>query len=309
MTMITNIVFSRNRPLQLAGYLESLQRHFPMQSMNVVIMYRPDRFEDEYQAVFRDYPQCGVIAETDFRTDLLNFLQQTTTEYTLFGVDDVVFFDSVDLTLVDSVFKREPNSMFGFSLRLSPESVVRDGDKPERLILGAETVHRVDWTKACGRNARYPFELCATLYRTDLVRRILTSAFKRNFVIERLLAPNCALASAFVPRKFRRKILKRFGYFFSPNTLESWNCRWCRRHANTLPRFLYFQRQCAAALQVNTVNVTGANAGHGLNQCPIGALAERYRQGYRLDITAIEENRPTRIHGGSEHFILKRIKD
>ncbi|MHC4519079.1 MAG: hypothetical protein ACYTAS_10850 [Planctomycetota bacterium] len=308
MRMVTDIVFTKNRPLQLEGYLESLWRHFPAELIDVFVIYKPDHFDAEYRTVFRKYPQCTVIKETDFRTDLLELVGRTRTEYTLFGVDDVAFFDSVDLALVEGVFKREPDSVFGFSLRLSAEAVQRDGDKPERQTLGNEPVHRIDWTEARSPHASYPFELCATIYRTDLVKAIFDSARSHSLVAEKLFMPNSTFLRTLFPRKFQRKILKKFGYFFSPNTLESWNCRWCRRHARKLPRFLYFQRQCAAAIQVNTVNVTTSNASGGANEYPVTMLAEKYSQGYRLDIATIEKNKPTHIHGGSKHFALKQTK-
>jgi hypothetical protein len=304
--MITDIVFTRNRPLQLEGYLESLRRQFPIEAVEVFVIYKPDHFADEYQAVFEKYPQCTVIAETDFRSDLLDLVQQAKTEYILFGVDDVVFFDSVDLMLIDRVFRQEPDNAFGFSLRLSPEAVRRDGDEPEQQALGEEMVHRINWTKAASAHASYPFELCATLYRTDLVKDILHSSCSHSAVPTRLLLPDSAFLRRRLPEKLRRKILKWFGYFFSPNTLESWNCRWCRQHSGQLPPFLYMQKQCAAAIQVNTVNVTTANAAQGANQYPVTALAEKYRQGYRLDIAAVERNKPTSIHGDLEHFALRR---
>jgi hypothetical protein len=169
-------------------------------------------------------------------------------------------------------------------------------------------VHRVDWTRATSAHASYPFELCATVYRTDLVKEIFARSCSHSFLPEKLFMPNSAFLRTLFPRKFQRKILKRFGYFFSPNTLESWICRYCRQHPERLPPFLYMQRQCAAAIQVNTVNVTTANAWDGANEYPVAMLAEKYRQGYRLDIATLERNKPTHIHGDSKYFTLRQIK-
>jgi hypothetical protein len=104
-----------------------------------------------------------------------------------------------------------------------------------------------------------------------------------------------------------RSILKSFGYFYNPNTLESWNCRWCQYNSHHVPNWIFFQTLCASALQVNMVNVTLRKAFEGSDEYTVEALAQKYQHGYRLDIDFVSKNRPPGIHGGPEHFKLKRI--
>ena len=54
--LITNIVFTKNRPLQLEAYLESLYRYFPAERIQTHIIYKPELFSEEYESLFKKYP-------------------------------------------------------------------------------------------------------------------------------------------------------------------------------------------------------------------------------------------------------------
>ena len=139
------------------------------------------------------------------------------------------------------------------------------------------------------------------------MKRIINSSKNNNPLIRKLFSPNSALIKALGKIISTRSILKSFGYFFNPNTLESWNCRWCQNHSDGLPGFLYFQNHCASAIQVNMVNTSTANVTDGTAEHTVEALAEKYRQGYRLDIDFIASNKPARTHSGQEYFkLIKR---
>jgi hypothetical protein len=264
-------------------------------------------FSDEYEHLFAQYPACVVIEEKDFHTDFVSLLRQIETEYLLFGVDDVVYFDSVDFELIDSTLGDPTNDAFGFSLRLSTDRVESGGDTTaEKSVLG-ESVYSIDWTRGRTPVTRYPFELCATVYRTDLVRLILGRVVSKNPVVRKLFLPDSVLMAAIGGWKLRRRVLKSFGFFFNPNTLESWMCRWCQNHADELPPFVYFQKLCASAIQVNMVNTSTENEAKGSFEHTIRSLAEKYRQGYRLDIGTVENCRPPACHCGQDFFRLVKI--
>ena len=101
-----------------------------------------------------------------------------------------------------------------------------------------------------------------------------------------------------------RSILKSFGYFFSPNTLESWLCRWCKTHPGDFPNFTYFQKLCASAIQVNMVNTSTKNTFDGTAEHTVEALNEKYKEGYRFDIDAFAAHKPAELSCGREHFKL-----
>jgi len=304
--MISNIVFTKNRPLQLEAYLESLYRHFSPELIQTYILYKPELFEEQYEHLFRRYPNCVVIKESDFHNDLLKVLNEINTKYVLFGIDDVVYFDSVDFEVIDRAFDEFAEDIFGFTLRFSSDSIKDTGDAVDETTIVGQVVYNIDWTKGRIPTTRYPFELCATVYPTALVKRVINSVINNNPVIKKLFSPSSALIKALAKVISTRSVLKSFGYFFSPNTLESWNCRWCQNHSDRLPGFLYFQKLCASAVQVNMVNTSTDNTTDGSAEYTVEALNDRYKQGYRLDIRFIAESKPTGTHSGPEYFKLIR---
>ena len=215
MKMISNIVFTKNRPLQLDAYLESLYRYFPSELIQTYIIYKVELFEEEYEQLFRKYSNCVVIKENDFYGDFLRLLDEINTKYILFGVDDIVYFDSVDFEIIDGTFHKHTQDIFGFSLRFGEsllknnKDVVTDDD-----ILG-QKVHRVNWQNGQTPDSRYPFELCATIYRTSLVKKIINNARNSNPVLERLFAPGSTVIRNLGRVVSVRSILKSFGYFFN----------------------------------------------------------------------------------------------
>ena len=299
--MISNIVFTKNRPLQLEGYLESLYRHFPQELFQTYIIYKRELFEEEYQQLFSQYADCIVIKENDFHGDFLKLLSQINTKFILFGVDDVVYFDSVDFDLIDETFKRFPKDIFGFSLRHNPQNA-KACQTVERIFADGQRVYKMNWQAI----KEYPFELCATVYRTEFVKSIINNAQNNNPIIKKLFSPSSTFIKFLGKSKLRRKILKRFGYFYAPNPLESWNCRWCQSHTSELPAYLYYQKQCATATQINMVSTATVSKSENIADFSVEALAEKYKQGYRLDIDFIAANKPIGAFCGNLKFKLMK---
>jgi hypothetical protein len=304
MKNISNIIFTKNRPLQLNAYLEGLYRHFSPELFQTYILYKRELFEEEYRQLFCKYPDCIVIEENSFYDDFLKIIIQINTKYILFGVDDVVYFDSVDFGLIDEVFDIYSDDIFGFSLRLGRNVVENGKDEINDVVIKDHTIHKVNWNFGKTPNTRYPFELCATIYRTSIIKKIIDSTQNNNPVLKKLFSPDSALIRALGKITSVRLILKRFGYFYSPNTLESWVCRWCQNHSEQLPNFFYFQKLCASAIQVNMVNTSTVNEAHGSGEHTVEALAEKYKEGYRFDVDAIKKNKPTDAHCGPDYFSL-----
>jgi hypothetical protein len=303
--LISNIVFTKNRPLQLEGYLRSLYRHNQHELIQTYILYKPELFDEEYQQLFRKNTNCIVIKESDFHNDFLKIIDQIDTKFILFGIDDVVYFDSISFEVIDKTFNLFSKDIFGFSLRFGKDYIEACGDPIEEMSVAGQTVYRLDWRKGRTSYSRYPFELCATIYRTSLVKNIINSAMNKNPLIKRLFAPSSVLIRSVAKVVSTRSTLKSFVYFFNPNTLESWNCRWCQNNSSQLPCFLYFQKLCASAIQANMVNTSTANnAFVEREEYSVKALANKYRQGYRFDIDYIARNKPPKAHCGTEYFKL-----
>ena len=231
-------------------------------------------------------------------------LNEVTTKYILFGIDDVVYFDSVDFEVIDETFAKFSENIFGFSLRFGGNTIQASDEPISEKTVSGQTVFAVNWTQGRTSATRYPFELCATIYPTSLIKRIITSGLNNNPVIRNVFSPSCVLIKSLGKVISTRSILKSFGYFFNPNTLESWNCRWCQNHSGRLPNLLCFQKRCAAAVQVNTVNTSTRNPVYTPVEYTVENLAEKYKQGYRLDIDFVGRKKPAETHGGKEYFKL-----
>ncbi len=304
--MISNIVFTKNRPLQLDAYLTSMQRFFPAGTSKIYVLYKVELFEKEYEKLFDKYPNCIVVREKDFHSDFMNILSRIDTEYLLFGIDDVVFFDSVDFSVIDRLFHEQTDNIFGFTMRFSPESLADSNDVIEDIEVADQKVHRLNWQKGQTSHTRYPFELCSTIYRTDLVRKIINGTISNNSFVQILFSPKSPLLKTISKITSSRSILKSFGFFFSPNTLESWNCRWCQKHSSQLPPYTYFQKLCASAIQVNMVNTSTVNTFDESDEYTVESLNERYKEGYSLDVDFVIGNKPRALAGGREYFRLTR---
>jgi len=67
--IISSVVFTKNRPLQMHAYLKSLYRYFPAELIQTYIIYKVQLFEDEYESPSQKYHDCIVVKEHDFHSD------------------------------------------------------------------------------------------------------------------------------------------------------------------------------------------------------------------------------------------------
>jgi len=307
--MISNIVFTRNRPLQLEGYLESLYRHLPQERIQTYILYKVDRFGEEYEELFRRFPQSVVVREQNFHDDLVSILAGIDTPYILFGTDDVLYYDSVDFAMIHDVFEKFPEEIFGFSLRISPRTAKEGGDDFVKVDFPGAPVYKLNWQQGRNSISRYPFELDSTIYRTSLVRKILEHIAVEHRWLKKWLGRGSAFSGFMKSFTSLKGLHRKIHTFYDPNSLEGDGYRWCKKHKDQLPPDLYFQKLCASAIQVNRVNTSKENPIDGTTEHTVEALNEKYRQGFRIDLEAIERNCPSETHVGRDHFRLKRVAD
>lgn len=304
--MISNIVFTKNRPLQLDGYLESLRRHLPAEKVQTYIIYKVDMFDEQYREVFERFADCAVVREKDFRDDFMRLFERIETEYILFGTDDVVYYDSVDLALVEDVFRQYQGDIFGFTFKFGPDCLKDTTDSPVEVCVESQNLYKVDWKRAKDRNARYPFELNSTIYRKDLVARILSHVAIERPLLKKIFAQDSGRVRFLNRIVSMKNFLASLETFRDPNTLEGYGYRWCKTHKRILPAYLYFQRLCASTLQINIVNTSVPNPIYGTQEHSAETLNRRFMEGYRIDIGAIEKDKPKSLLAGSQ--FLKLVK-
>lgn len=304
---IANIVFTKNRPLQLHGYLESLRRFLPARMIQTYILYKPQLFDSEYQTCFSLFPDCHVIRETNFYRNFLDLFESLNTEYILFGIDDLAWFNNVESETIEKTFSRLGNQLFGFSLRLDSQQMPEDAEAGNicDYDIDGQTIHTIDWTKGHAPAAQYPFELCATIYRTAEIRRLFSAVVSQNYFANRYLYPDSDVTNLYGKIFKVRNLYKQLGFFYNPNTLESWCCRFVQNHPDRFGHLLAYQKICASAIQVNMVNTSTANQWDNAVDLTVENLAEKYRNGFRLDIDWLSQNRPLNTHSDAAYFRLK----
>lgn len=302
--IISNIVFTKNRPLQLEAYLKSLYRNMPRELIRTYIIYKEELFDEQYLEVFKRFDACVVIREKNFHDDFVNLIERIDTKYILFGTDDVIYYDSVSFDTIDRTFGRFGDDIFGFTLRLCPKNLNPGGDKFSPLQVDGETIYRLSWKDAQTRNAKYPFELNSTIYKTSLVKEIVSRVGREWPMLKKLFSKDSVHVKLLKKVVSMKDFLIAIDTFCNPNTLETHCYKWCRRNKSKVPGYLYYQKLCASAIQVNTVNTELDNPIDSPVNLTVEALNEQYKQGYRFDIEVIERNKLKTTHAGQEHFRL-----
>lgn len=187
------IVFSKDRPLQLHGYLTSLfQQWHGGVKVDVLVKDNPPYGTAYYdlQREFEGRVRFGF--ETTFATNVLALLEDDA-PLTCFGCDDAVFVAPVvGDALVDAFAARD--DLLGVSLRLGanvrrgmwgqeqphpeflpdPHGAPWDDERRAAALLwdAAHPLSVGDWA--------YPWEVVGTVYRTDFVRRMVSSIVFSN---------------------------------------------------------------------------------------------------------------------------------
>lgn len=174
--MSTVIVFSKDRPMQLHAYLESLIRLSDCEEEQIYVLYREER-PIRYDKVKSYFPHIHWIAETCFSEQLQEIVSKSE-EYIMFGCDDVLFLDRFCFKDME-MYLSNHEQVLGFSLRLG-----RNIHPLPKGMVHEDPFFTWNWTENAGHYG-YPWELDCTLYR----RKDILEVF-REAGIENLKTPN-----------------------------------------------------------------------------------------------------------------------
>lgn len=164
--MFSVIVFSKNRPLQLEGFVRSLLANCKGLSQNSITGLIAMTEDYSYTALNKAFPDVKLVSERSFQSDLEGLLDKGT-EYVLIGCDDVFFTRAIDAAEIIDALATDPE-LFCVSLRL--------GRNIRPMPVHFESYGpflRYDW-RACGVHQwSYPFDVSASVYRRNDLLRIL----------------------------------------------------------------------------------------------------------------------------------------
>ncbi len=185
---VSCLCFSCNRVFQLDNYIRSFFRFVNFLKMNeknllsfssggvqLNVLYKSeDKYKKGYEELIKKYPEVNFMEEHDFKEQVLNWLKNAP-NFVMFGTDDTIFKDYVDINKVMEKLKLKDT--IGFSLRLGKGLTYnfdfgRGVKEPE--YEEENGILRWDW-----RNEEYaygyPFELDATVYKKEFVESVINS--------------------------------------------------------------------------------------------------------------------------------------
>lgn len=180
---ITIIVFSKDRPLQLQGYIESLIYFSGVKSSSISVLYKATGID--YSNLINNFSEVNWIAEKSFFDDL-NELVIHANSYIIFGCDDVLFKDYFDFSYPLNLLENN-DDIFGFSLRLGKNL------KSYTSEIESNGEHlQWEWTDINIPNWNYPWELDATIYRKvdvlQIINKLSSEKVKNPNFLEGLIA-------------------------------------------------------------------------------------------------------------------------
>jgi hypothetical protein len=267
------LVFTKNRKMQLQAYLESFGHYCSGVDRITILSGDEPEYLDPmlYEVGFKG----DVIYQRDHGGSFDKALRMYVDEldpnnYVLFGCDDVVYFKEVDLK---EIIGRWHHQSIGFSLRLGTNVGISTADS----FGNTSKVMLSRWVSGPSHYG-YPFELMATMYKADLVKRVVESN----------------------PNEFR-----------IPNDLESHGYHHCFKNEQKTPFLnMYLSSSCAAAMDLNRVQdlyqnkITASNKSYTPEK-----LNEMYEEGFRIDWKACQGIKPNDCFIGDKYvrFTVKKL--
>lgn len=107
--MISLCVFSKNRPMQLEAFLNSMQINAPyLKDVYILYTYTDDTFKKGYDLLKDSFPEAKWILEDNLKEQILDLVKGFQ-EYFLWATDDSIFYRPSNLTpeKIDWAFKKQ----------------------------------------------------------------------------------------------------------------------------------------------------------------------------------------------------------
>ena len=174
------VVFSFNRPLQLYAFLESAQKYlYGVGETHVIFRASDDQYLKAYDQVkdhFRNciYHQQSAQPAQDFKPLTLKASFESSAEYIVYAVDDIVIKDAIDLTYCAKALEKYDG--YGFFFRVGMNTTICYPVKGYQGVppLKKEEDQIFSWQFMEGRGDwRYPNNVDMTLYRKKEIEGML----------------------------------------------------------------------------------------------------------------------------------------
>jgi len=300
--MVSVIIFSFNRAMQLALLLESICQYDVNKFLNINILYTysTGSYQEAYTKLQSRYPQFNWIEETsvsslqfsgsfdffywhniywwlknkklrkkknNFKSAIMQTLLRSKDEFTMFLTDDSLFYREIQISQSQLQKLRKSPLVYSFSLR---HGAHQDGGLYDELSDTIQwNVNRNDFSTDWG----YPFSIDGHIYEKNVIQQII------------------------------QQIL-----FNNPNTMEG-NIACFIKEKRYFLQIIAMKNSCLVGFELNQVQTVVANHHLGISQ---EELNRYFLDGYSLQIefdkTNIKYFRPQitclSVHKGDEKIIL-----
>lgn len=176
---ISIICFSKDRAFQLSEYLRTLYIFVidknPQILFDISVLWTSSTssFLESYQIIQKKYPKVKWLKETNFSTQISELVQNSS-DYILWGVDDVLYYNFIDILPILQLMSNE-NLILCSHLKLSPNITFCHPSQSNCKLPEFKQVEYSPHILTYNRNEanqdwNYPFELCATLmHKVDVI--------------------------------------------------------------------------------------------------------------------------------------------
>jgi len=274
-------VYSKDRPMQLYAFLESLYKYL-YGNFAVTVIYKASslQFKEGYEKCFQDFKEkeLSILAQdnynlNDFKPLTFSVLNRTDSSYILFAVDDIIIKDHIDLS--DCIYHLKSNGAYSFHLRLGKNITYSYTARQPSLIPKHSFVNNtiISWQFVNGNGEWcYPNSLDMCLYENNTELRNLIGSLE----------------------------------FYSPNTLEAaWaNSAW---HTGVLGKYgLCYIDSKIVNVPLNVTQqdwVTSYNMGYSAE-----FLLELFNKGFKINIDKYYQLNNSAPHHEIKPTLIYRTK-
>ena len=147
--MITSIIFSKNRPLQLDLCLSSIKKNFPDSSHNIVIHNNSREFEEAHKTLETEHPNIAFRSQGfSLFQDIYKAICSSKHEYVCFFTDDNICFSGVPSIPYQAVFAESYVTCISLRLGLNICQRSHEGNIfPDRICDHHTTKDLISWLR------------------------------------------------------------------------------------------------------------------------------------------------------------------
>jgi histo-blood group ABO system transferase len=269
------IIFSFDRPLQLYALLESVHMHVTdINSTTVIYRTSNERHQVAFNHVASQFPNAQFLHQqtiTDFKTLTVQALENSSSDYVLFAVDDNIVKDKVSLN--ECIQWLEQTNAYGFYLKLGTHLdycyTENASQKVPPLTHINDTIYAWEFEEG-EKDWHYPNTVDMTLYR----KKDLISLFKSLD-------------------------------YTNPNLLEGKWAAWWVQYKAPSPLGLFYENSKILNIPLNKVQTVDI-LNRDMNLYSPAELLEKFEAGYKIDITPLYHMKNKAVHTEYEPIFIPR---